>query len=459
MADKDIILKQFSSKQARIDKRRAEFDQLKKQLESGKKAKITKAQKALKAAGRYGAAKIDGIHGKATTKALAAIRAEIRADQSRLDKRLEAHQNRVAKAGADKLAGKKLEAGENARKDKNAYLQTGYQAGALGISIGVTKYQVSRLNALDKPAITARNKELARYAKEIETLKSDKTSLTKAKNLKAPVKTRIGAIAKSAKLSGVTTYKGPIGAYSSGALLLKAGLLKYAATQTENAVLKGSLDATGNAMILAGAATPAARITQNAFGVNRLHGKHLAKLADAEALAATVKPKKAKAPVKVSFAGKITRGVGKVLAPLGKALAPIGYGIAAYAAIDTAHRVFSDGGGSAKAATKGIEAGADVLTMGQSKKWRANPQNSFESMINRRAAKIGKRNKPPVKSAAKVRSVQGALRQAKDAAKPIVRNKKSPAAIVSSSKIKVKAHTRKINGRSVRVGATYRKVR
>ena len=237
--------------------------------------------------------------------------------------------------------------------------------------------------------------------------------------------------------------------------MLKAGLLKYAATKTDNEVLKGSLDATGNALILAGAATPAARVTQNAFGVNRLNGQHLAKLADAEALAASTSPKTIKAkkaPVKVSFAGKILRGAGK-------ALAPVGYALAGYAAVDTAYRVFSKTGNSAKAAVKGFEAGADSLTMGQTSKWRANPQNSFESMINRRTTKALNHNK----AAVKVRSVQGALRAALRAAKSAnmkaAKPKAKPIAGLTPSRVKVKAHTRKSGGQNVRVKTSYRTIR
>lgn len=453
MADKDLVLEQFTAKQKRIDKRQADFDKLKAQLESGDSAKIKKAQASLKAAGRYAGPKatLDGKHGKLTTNALKAIRAELRADQAKLDKNLEAHLGRKADAGKRKLEGKKLEAGNNARKDSNAKWQTVYQGGALVTSVGVTTYQVHKLNKLDKLAVAARNKELGRYAKEIDAIKSDKKSLTKAKNLKADAKRRIGAIAKNAKTAGVTTYKGPIAAYSSTALLLKAGLLKYAATKTDNEVLKGSLDATGNALILAGAATPAARVTQNAFGVNRLNGQHLAKLADAEALAASTSPKTIKAkkaPVKVSFAGKILRGAGK-------ALAPVGYALAGYAAVDTAYRVFSKTGNSAKAAVKGFEAGADSLTMGQTSKWRANPQNSFESMINRRTTKVLNRNK----TSAKVRSVQGALRAAKSANMKAAKPKAKPIAGLTPSRVKVKAHTRKSGGQNVRVKTSYRTIR
>jgi hypothetical protein len=350
---------QFNDKQKRISSRLDRFENISKLLSSTKKADRQQAQRKLKALGRYNGP-IDGAQGKGTTAALKAMRNKIDADQIRLDKNIN-NFNKV-EAGKRKSEAKKRadKAAENKRKDGNATKQGLFNVGALAVSSAVVKVQINALNKQDAPAVAAKNKELARFTKEIDQIKSEPGAKTKAKNLKAVTKRRIGAVAEQATKSGVTKYRGPIGAPGGALMFAKGAFLQYAASKTDNELLKGTLEATGNGLMFAGAATPLFRTTGNAFGKNQLNGQHLAKIADAKALAA---PKTKTAPKSKarSVLSKSLKVVGKGTS---KAVPVLGWGLAAYAIGEAAYSKFSKTGSVAKAATAGTEAGVDVLTSG-----------------------------------------------------------------------------------------------
>jgi hypothetical protein len=349
---------QFNDKQKRISSRLDRFENISKLLSSTKKADRQQAQRKLKALGRYNGP-IDGAQGKGTTAALKAMRNKIDADQIRLDKNIN-NFNKV-EAGKRKSEAKKRadKAAENKRKDGNATKQGLFNVGALAVSSAVVKVQINALNKQDAPAVAAKNKELARFTKEIDKIKAEPGAKTKSKNLKAVTKRRIGAVAEQATKSGVTKYRGPIGAPGGALMFAKGAFLQYAATKTDNELLKGTLEATGNGLMFAGAATPLFRTTGNAFGKNQLNGQHLAKIADAKALAA---PKTKTAPKTLkSTAVTGAKAVGRKAL---KAVPVAGWGLVAYAIGEAAYSKFSKTGSAAKAATAGAEVGVDVLTSG-----------------------------------------------------------------------------------------------
>lgn len=349
---------QFADQQKRLNSRLDRFNTISKLLSSKSKADRQNAQRKLKAIGRYNGP-IDGNQGKGTTAALRAMRGTIDTDQAKLDKRVDSFNATAAQKRKDAAKKRADKQADNARKDSNALYQGAFNAGALAVSSAVVKVQVSALNKLDAPAVASKNKELARFTKEIDKIKSEPGAKTKSKALKAATKRRIGAVADKASKAGVTKYRAPIGLTGGGLLFAKGVVLKYAATQTDNELLKGTLDATGNGLMLAGAGTPAVRFTRNAFGANQLNGTHLAKIADAKAIAAPVKKK-----VKASVNTKAIKGAGVVGKGVSKAIPVLGWGLAAYAIGEAAYSKFSKTGSAAKAASAGAEAGVDVLTSG-----------------------------------------------------------------------------------------------
>lgn len=348
----------FTADRNRLNKRRTRFDRISKNLSSSKAADVKKAQKALKAIGRY-SGPIDGRQGKGTTAALNAMRKAIQADQTKLDARVDRHfANQASKRKADANK-RKAKANENKRKDSNAVKQGLFNVGALAVSSAVVKVQLNQLNKQDAPAVAAKNKELARFTKQIDKIKSEPGAKTKTKALKAVTKRRIGAVADQAIKSGVTKYKGPLGAPGGALMFAKGAFLQYAASKTNNELLKGTLEATGNGLMFAGAATPLFRSTQNKFGKHQLNGQNLAKIADAKALSAPKPKAKPKTLRSTAISGAKKVG-GKAL----RAVPVLGWGLAAYTIGEAAYSKFSKTGSAAKAATAGVEVGADVLTSG-----------------------------------------------------------------------------------------------
>ena len=444
---------QFDNQQARISKRLDNFNKISRLLSSSKKTERQQAQRLLKALGRYNGP-IDGNQGKGTTSALKAMRKKIDTDQTRLD-------NRVNSFNANAAQKRKDKAQANARKDKNALIQSGAQAVSLVTSSTVVAVQVNKLNKLDKPAVAARNKELARFTKEIDKIKAEPGARTKAKTLKAATKQRIGAIAKQAKKAGVTRYKGPTGAPSGGLLFAKGAMLKYAATKVDNEIAKGVLDATGNGLMLAGAGVPAYRFTRNAFGINQLNGQHLAKIADAETIAATTtaraKPK-SRAPAKKSIRSTTLKGVKAVGKKAAKAVPIVGWAATAYFAGEAAYNTFSKTGSAAKAATAagdeitfGVVSGVKKelsLSKAQKNKLRVSNARRLKksressSSLLRRVVRDAKANK--VKSV-KVRSVKGELA-------------KSSLKVAVPKKVRAVSVKRKVQP-AKRAGATFKRTR
>lgn len=352
---------QLQDQQSRINKRLDRFETISKLLSSTKKADRQQAQRKLKSLGRY-SGPIDGAQGKGTTSALKAMRKKIDTDQNRLDLAINNFNKNAAskrRAAAKKRADK---AAENKRKDGNAVKQGLFNVGALAVSSAVVKVQLSQLNKQDAPAVAAKNKELARFTKQIDKIKSEPGAKTKTKALKASTKKRIGAVADQAKKAGVTKYKGPLGAPGGALMFAKGAFLQYAASKTDNELLKGTLEATGNGLMFAGAATPLFRSTQNKFGKHQLNGQNLAKIADAKAISA---PSTKKAPIsKNKTRSVLSKGLKAVGKGTSKAVPVLGWGLAAYAIGEAAYSKFSKTGSVAKAATAGTEAGVDVLTSG-----------------------------------------------------------------------------------------------
>jgi hypothetical protein len=434
---------QFADQQKRLNSRLDRFNTISKLLSSQKKADRQNAQRKLKAIGRYNGP-IDGNQGKGTTAALRAMRGTIDTDQSKLDKRIDKFNASAAQKRKDAAKKRADKRADNARKDSNALYQGALNAGALAVSSTVVKVQVNALNKLDAPAVASKNKELARFTKEIDKIKSEPGAKTKSKALKAATKRRIGAVADKASKAGVTKYKAPVGLTGGGLLFAKGAVLKYAATQTDNELLKGTLDATGNGLMLAGAGTPAMRFTRNAYGANQLNGTHLAKIADAKAIATPAK-KKAKAPAK-SSAIKGAKSVGRKAL---KAIPVIGWAATAYFAGDAAYNTFSKTGSVAKAAT----AGADELTMGAVTKLKSDSKKS------RTASKsINSRRKQIAQMRAKSRiSVSNSLRTSKTEARSVTKSRNAKLARRKSSNGLVKAHFRNVRGKRIKVQSFKRK--
>lgn len=434
---------QYQEQQSRINKRLDRFETISKLLSSTKKADRQQAQRKLKALGRY-SGPIDGAQGKGTTLALKAMRKKIDTDQSRLDLSINNFNKNAAskrKAEAKKRADK---AAENKRKDGNALKQGLFNVGALAVSSAVVKVQLSQLNKQDAPAVAAKNKELARFTKEIDKIKTEPGAKTKTKALKAITKKRIGAVADQAIKSGVTKYKGPIGAPGGALMFAKGAFLQYAASKTDNELLKGTLEATGNGLMFAGAATPLFRSTQNKFGKHQLNGQNLAKIADAKALSA---PKsKAKPKTLKSTAVQGAKSAGRKAL---KAIPVIGWAATAYFAGDAAYNAFSKTGSVAKAAA----AGGDELTMGAVSKLQrdAKKAKSASKAINSRRKQIAH-----MRAKSRI-SVSNSLRASKTEVKPMTKSRNAKLARRSSSNGVVKAHYRTVGSKRIRVQSFKRK--
>lgn len=442
---------------------------------SGKKADIQKIQRLLKARGLY-ADKIDGISRKGTNDAISALRSQIRADQKRAAAvateklKLEtAEKKRLADAEKFKQSEKKRKAKEKReneirqQKQTDALVSVGFTGASIVTSVAFGKGEVKKMNNLDAVAVRAKNTQLKKYASQIEKIQNStaKVNKTKAGNLTASAKRQIGAIAKEAKVQGVTKFKAPIGLTNGTLLAGKGVLLSVAASQMDNQYAKDGLNAVASGLYLAGAGVPAARYTMTKFGVNPLDGKALSKISEAKALAkSTVKNTKAvKAASRATVAVASTKTAktvakvgGNVVAFTGLKTAarfagPIGValtaGFAAYASYDAYRRT-----GSFKAAG---EAGLDSVTLGGyslAKKYLASDSKTAKKAVAK-----------PVKAAAlkapAVRSLQQSVKGSpiKASVKPKKLEVSSVTRQRQMSKGRVKGHYRNTKGGRVWIAA------
>lgn len=336
------------------------------------------AQRMLKGLGLY-KGPLDGNLGKGSSAAIAKIRSQIAEEKSREGKlaRLKiqaaedarkdkaARQKREDEAAALALKNKNAQAKKD-REAKDAGVQVGFTVLSLGTSVGFANHEVNKMNAIDAKAVKVRNIELKRYVGEIDKIKSEPGARNRNKTPKAETKRRIAAIASKAQAQGVTRYKAPIG-LSSGVLLAGKGLLlQYAASKTSNEYARDGLNAAASGLYIAGLGVPAARFTRAKFGKNPLHGGHLGKLADAEALGKTVAKKAAPKAVASNSTyklisntlskvanSKVSKVALRVAGPAALVFTAATVGYSAYTA-------YKKTGSLASAA----EAGADTLTLG-----------------------------------------------------------------------------------------------
>lgn len=356
---------------------------------SGNKKDRIAGQRLLKGLGLY-SGPLDGKVGGGSTKAIAKLRAQVQAKQKQQARLQEIKLNAAAETARINAATRKRKDAAEALRLKNlndakkktkatndAIAQVTFTGVALGTSVAFAAHEVKKLDAIDSVAVKAKNAELGKYSKEIDAIKRETGSRTKAKTLKAATKRRIGAVAAKANAQGVTKFKAPIG-LSSGLLLAgKGALLQYAASQSKNEYVRDGLNATASGLYVAGLGVPAARFTRVKFGKNPLNGTHIAKLADAEAIGKTVKNTKAGKAAKdaASFAAKKTglktlnASAGKVAARVGataigrgalRFAGPIGLIITAGLTARASYNAYQKTGSFVKAA----EAGADELTLG-----------------------------------------------------------------------------------------------
>lgn len=485
----------FKADKVRLRKRLDRFDRISKNLASSNKADVKKAQKTLKSLGRY-SGPIDGSQGKGTTAALNAMRKSIKADQADLTTRIDRSNKAAAQKRSDKLKASKQKAKAAQEKANSEFKKSATQTAVLATSVvGGLTYSaktVKNLRKEDAVAVKTRNTELNRVNKQIEKIKTGKGAKTKAGNFSANTKKRLFAVADSAKKQGITKYKMPLGGGKAAILLAESVGARVLAETTfkDNELANQSLHSIATGLNIAAVAAPLTRVADKSSTPHLLNSGHITAIDEAHAIGKPTSKTPAPKSKARSVLTKSLKAVGKGTS---KAVPVLGWGLAAYAIGEAAYSKFSKTGSVAKAATAGTEAGVDVLTSGaysvtksQAKSFYKQSPNvlvnkglkgyakhySPHNVVLRTALSVipkkhlpaaGKKilsdadaaTKTPVR---KVKSVKALLKSSKsDFVKSSNATRRQRLAKRANSNGTVKAHTRVVNGKRIRVKSFKRK--
>lgn len=441
---------QFSSARKRLNQRRDRLNNVSRLLSSTKKSDRQQAQRILKSIGRY-SGPIDGSQGKGTTAALKAMRQSIDVDSSNLGLRVKQFNKNAAQQRSDKLAANKQKTKAAKQKAdaeaRKSLIQTGVLATSVVGGLAYSAKSVKNLRKQDAVSVKAINSELKRVNTKLEQTKKAKGAKLKTGQYSTATKKRLAAIANSAKGQGLTKYRMPIG--GSKAIILAAesiGARILAETAfKDNEMAKQTLHGVSTGLGIAALTTPLTRVADKHATPHRLNAGHVTAIDEAASMGNARSKKLAKKTLK-SSAIKGVKSAGKKAL---KAIPIVGYAATAYFAGDAAYRAFNKTGSVAKAAT----AGGDELTFGavsSVKKELSRPKAEKKALQNKLVKRL---------RASNTRSVQGLLnaskRRAKATSKTPVRI--TPLKVSHISNGKVRAHTRTINGKRVRVKSFKRK--
>lgn len=460
---------QFVAERKRLNARQDRFNRVSKLLSSTKKSDRQQAQRILKSMGRYDGP-IDGNQGKGTTSALNAMRKSINNASSKLDLRVKQFNDNAARQRADKLAASKQKAKAEKQKaadeQRKSLIQTGVLATSVVAGLGYSAKSVKNLRKQDAVATKAINTELRRVNTQLEKTKNAKGAKLKSGQYSASTKKRLAVIANSAKKQNLTRYRMPIGGAKAVILAAESVGARVLAETTfkDNEMAKQTLHGVSTGLGIAALTTPLTRVADKHSTPHRLNAGHVAAIEEASSMGQT-KPKASKKSAK-SSAIKGAKAVGKKAL---KAVPIVGWAATAYFAGEAAYNTFSKTGSAAKAA----EAGANNLTMGAYdaiKKSNNLPKSqkhilrtsNFKRLTKsqERSSQILKDLRADIKGnskttktttpAPKIKRVKAALSASK---KQIKAGQKNVTSFKMSSKSNgyVKAHTRTINGKRVRV--------